>query len=296
MLLKESTRVFASSSTLPIHGAYSPVSGVTSSSSSPLPSLCWGNKQQLRAHGGHRSFTRCYASTSGPSHNRLPAGYTWPSSLHPSPYEVLALSKDARYNKAIFYQLVKVYHPDRNHMAADSSIPHSVRLERYRLVVAAHEILSDDAKRRAYDLYGAGWRGNRTMQNLYRESDRSWRNEPGNASRNATWEDWERWRHERNGEKPPQTTVFMSNELFVIVLCSFIVVGSFAQARRANTNMVNIVEMRDQKHAAISDEMKRRQNDKAPLNRHERVESFLRQRDSWNLVSSSVDRSSQSPP
>ncbi|KAI1346505.1 hypothetical protein F5Y01DRAFT_308264 [Xylaria sp. FL0043] len=288
MLLKESTRIFTSSSTLPVHGAYSPVSCITSSSpSSPSPCLDLGC---------NHAFTRCYASISGPSHNRLPAGYVWPASLYPTPYEVLAHPKDAQYNKALFYQLVKVYHPDRNHTTADSSIPHSVRLERYRLVVAAHEILSDNTKRRAYDLYGAGWRGNRTMQDLYREADRSWRNEPGNASRNATWEDWERWRHERNGEKPPQTPLFMSNELFVLVLCSFVVVGSFAQARQASTHTLNIVEMREQKHAAISDDLRRRQHEKAPLNRHERVESFLRQRDSWNLVSSSMDRSSQSPP
>ncbi|KAI8946054.1 hypothetical protein F4801DRAFT_593671 [Xylaria longipes] len=222
------------------------------------------------------------------------AGYTWPTSLYPTPYEVLAHPRDARYDKALFYELVKIYHPDRIQTAAHSSIPHSIRLERYRLVVAANEILSDSAKRRAYDLYGAGWNGNRTLQSLYREADRSWRNEPGNASRNATWEDWERWRHERDGEKQPQTPVFMSNELFVIVLCSFVVVGSFAQARRASASTLNVVEMRDQQHAAISNDMRLRQNEQAPLNRHERVESFLRQRDSWNLVSSR-DRGPESP-
>ncbi|TGJ83796.1 hypothetical protein E0Z10_g4947 [Xylaria hypoxylon] len=223
------------------------------------------------------------------------AGYAWPASLYPTPYEILAQPRHGRYNKALFYELVKIYHPDRNHTAADSSISHSVQLERYRLVVAANEILSDDAKRRAYDLYGAGWRGNRTLQSLYREADRSWRNEPGNASRNATWEDWERWRRERNGEKQPQTPVFMTNELFVIMLCSFVVAGSFAQVRRASSTTSNVVEMRDQKHAAISDDIRRQQDKKAPLGRHERVESFLRQRDSWNLASS-VDRNSESPP
>ncbi|KAI1363646.1 hypothetical protein F5Y08DRAFT_329237 [Xylaria arbuscula] len=225
-------------------------------------------------------FTCRYASTSGLSRSHpegTPPGYTWPTSVSPTPYEILAHTKDARYNKALFYQLVKIYHPDRHHHSADSSIPHSVRLERYRLVVAANEILSDGTKRRAYDLYGAGWNGNRTLQNIYREADRSWRNRPGNASRNATWEDWERWRHERNGEKPPQNQVFMSNELFVVVLCSFVLFGSFVQGRRANNHTSNIVELRKQKHAAISGDMKRRHDEQAPLNRHERVENFLRQ-------------------
>ncbi|KAI1121245.1 hypothetical protein F5Y10DRAFT_282644 [Nemania abortiva] len=289
MFFKESARIFSSRSHLLVPD--------TAPSRSCITSSCPCTSQRLRARRNHHAgltwhycpSTRCYASVSGDPRKHASsaaAGYSWPISLHPTPYEILAHPKHARYNKALFYELVKKYHPDRNHTAADSPIPHSVRLERYRLVVAANEILSDDAKRRAYDLYGAGWGGSRTMQSLYREADRSWRNEPGNPSRNATWEDWERWRRERNGEKKPQMPVFMSNELFVIVLCSFVIVGSFAQARRASTSTLNVVEMRDQKHAAISDDMRRRQNEQAPLSRHERVESFLRQRDSWNVVSS----------
>ncbi|KAI1159919.1 hypothetical protein F5B18DRAFT_547087 [Nemania serpens] len=272
-----------------------------------IASSCSSASQGLRARREHERMsglkwnhysTRCYASVSGPPPPKkafsAAAGYTWPISFHPTPYEVLAHSKNARYNKALFYELVKVYHPDKHQSAADSSIPHHVRLERYRLVVAAHEILSDNAKRRAYDLYGAGWNGNRTMQNIFRQADRSWRDEPGNASRNATWEDWERWRRERDGEQQAQTPVFMSNEIFVFVVCSFVVVGSFAQARRASTSTLSLIEMRDEKHAVISGDMRRRQYEKAPLSRHERVESFLRQRDSWNAVSVR-DSSPESP-
>ncbi|KAI0460632.1 hypothetical protein F5B21DRAFT_16742 [Xylaria acuta] len=304
MLLKESARILSSCANLPVSGTCSPSSCITSCScTSSRPRAHHGRhtsspKRAKLSSKWNRSSARCYASVSGHPPNKrsssAAAGYTWPTSLHPTPYEILAHSRDARYNKALFYELVKIYHPDRGETAAHSSIPHAIRLERYRLVVAANEILSDSAKRRAYDLYGAGWGGNRTLQSLYREADRSWRSEPGNASRNATWEDWERWRHERDGRKQPQTPVFMSNELFVIVLCSFVVVGSFAQARRASANALNVVEMRDRKHAAISSDIQRRQNEQAPLSRHERVESFLRQRDSWNLVSSR-DRSPESP-
>ncbi|KAI0437291.1 hypothetical protein F4803DRAFT_539425 [Xylaria telfairii] len=293
MLLKESARIFC-----PVPGTCSPASCVTSCSCirpHPRPRAPRGRhtgepKRDILSSKWNYSSARCYAFVSGRPPNKrsssAAADYTWPASLHPTPYEILAHPRSARYDKTLFYELVKIYHPDRSPTAAHSSIPHSIRLERYRLVVAANEILSDKAKRRAYDLYGAGWDGNRTMQSFSREAERAWRNEPGNASRNATWEDWERWRRERNGEKHPQATVFMSNELFVFVLCSFLVLGSFAQARRASANTLNIVDMRDQKHAAISDHMRLRQNEQAPLNRHERVESFLRQRDSWNLVSS----------
>lgn len=179
-----------------------------------------------------------------------------------------------------------MYHPDRTSAAANLSIPYAVRLERYRLVVAANEILSNDAKRRAYDLYGTGWNGKCAMEGLSREAYKSWRDQPGNASRNATWEDWERWRHERNGSKPPQSPVFMSNELFVFVLCLFVVMGSVAQGRRASTTTLTVVDLRDQKHAAISDSIRRQHEAKAPLSRRERVDSFVRQREGWNMVAS----------
>ncbi|KAI1171546.1 hypothetical protein F4777DRAFT_591155 [Nemania sp. FL0916] len=223
------------------------------------------------------------------------ANYTWPASRHPTPYEVLAHPKHARYNKALFYELVKIYHPDRNQMAGGSPVPHSVRLERYRLVVAANQILSDDAKRRAYDLCGAGWDGSPSMQNLHRESDRSWRNAPGNPSKNATWEDWESWRREKNSETPPQTPVYMSNELFVFVLCSFAIVGGLAHVRHARADGLNVVNMRDQKHAAITDEMRRRENEVALLSRHDRVENFLRQRDGWIIASSKTGNIKPTP-
>ncbi|KAI2624483.1 hypothetical protein GGS21DRAFT_322463 [Xylaria nigripes] len=291
MLLKESTRILSSCPNCAVWGISSPASCITSS--------CLGNKnshsprtrraQHIEITSSSKwncSYIRCYASVSDPQLTRpsgSAAGYTWPTAPNPTPYEVLAHSKDSQYNKALFYELVKVYHPDKNH-AADSSISQSVRLERYRLVVSANEILSNPGKRRAYDLYGAGWNGNRTLESLYREADRSWRNEPGNASMNATWEDWERWRQERNGERPPQAPVFVSNEVFVFILFFCMTIGGFAQIHRVDTSTMEIAELRDHKHAALSNDMRRRQSEQTNLNRHERVEKFLRERDSWNVL------------
>jgi len=303
MLVEKSARILlCPHSSAP--GVSTPISYITSSCSgnnqrkNPSPRLArnrsWpGNRVNLPVEHPwaviqHHS-TRCYASVSGPNHQQ-PSGstvnHTWPSWPNPTPYDIFSHSKGARYNKALFYELVKTYHPDRHHTATDPSISRAVRLERYRLVVAANEILSDPVKRRAYDLHGAGWGGNRSLKNLYRETDRSWRDEPGNASGNATWEDWDRWYRERDGEKQPEKGIFMSNELFVVVLCSFVVLGSLTQARRAHSSTANLVEIRDQKHAEISEDMRRRQIEKAPLNHDERVEMFLRHRDSWAPVSS----------
>ncbi len=180
-----------------------------------------------------------------------------------------------------------MYHPDRHHhLAPSDTLSHAVRLERYRLVVAANDILGDPTKRRAYDLYGSGWAGKLGIDNHNRELDRAWRRRPGNASMNATWEDWERWYQERDGEKKEQRPLYMSNELFVAVICVLAIVGSMGQARRASTHGLNIVEMHDQKHEAIDNVMRQRQGALARLDRHERVESFLRQREGWAIASS----------
>ena len=101
---------------------------------------------------------------------------------------------------------------------------------------------------------------------------------------NATWEDWERWYAERDGRVyAKQQPLYMSNGMFVVVLCLLVMVGSVGQARRASASTMTLVEAREQNHLAINDGIRRRQVDQATLNRHERVEHFLRQRDGWRL-------------
>ncbi|KAI1139415.1 hypothetical protein F5Y05DRAFT_346769 [Hypoxylon sp. FL0543] len=232
---------------------------------------------------------RLYATISdGPKKSAASSDkpHAWPSSPHPTPYEIFGQHKSAPYSKTKFYELVKIYHPDRHRHVHAHSLSHTARLERYRLVVAANQILSDPTRRRAYDLYGAGWGGVRSMENMNREVYRSWRNTPGNPSMNATWEDWERWYNERDGKKEQQRPVYVSNQLFASVLCIFVVIGSIGQARRAGTNTVNLVEMKDQHHAAISESMRKLRSEKAVLSRQERIESFLRDREGWAIASS----------
>ncbi|KAI0121789.1 hypothetical protein F4814DRAFT_406579 [Daldinia grandis] len=287
MIFKKST--FALCSSLPALLPLShPCCGITSSSCST--STRWPPCQE---HGHVSSRRRCYATASdGPEKSAASVNeHAWPESLHPTPYEIFDQQKNTPYSKTKFYELVKLYHPDRHHHMPAHRLSHSARLERYRLVVAANQILSDPSKRRAYDLYGAGWSGMRSMENLYRSTDRSWRDVPGNPSMNATWEDWEQWYNERDGKKAKQGPVYMSNQLFAAVLCIFVVIGSVGQARRANSNTTNFVEMREQSHGTISHDMRQRQTEQATLNRHERVESFLRQREGWALAATEIPRS-----
>ncbi|KAM5356783.1 hypothetical protein ACJ41O_003429 [Fusarium nematophilum] len=82
----------------------------------------------------------------------------WPRSPFPSPYEILGVRAGNPYDKETFRQLVKVYHPDLlGQNPAISNLSFATRLERYRLIIAANELLSDPKKRNMYDLHNVGW-------------------------------------------------------------------------------------------------------------------------------------------
>lgn len=203
----------------------------------------------------------------------------WPTTAKPTPYDIFHLKQGAAYNKARYFDLVKIYHPDRHHHNRHDGIPHLTKLERYRLVVAANDILSDPAKRRMYDLYGAGWAGESDMRRNYNDLDRSWRRQPGNASMNATWEDWEKWYDQRDGKK--QEPVYMSNGAFVGVIALFVMIGGWGQATRAGTHSLRLVEEQEKKHEAVSKALHLRHAENQGKTREERIQKFLKQREGW---------------
>ncbi|KAM7221272.1 hypothetical protein V8F06_003447 [Rhypophila decipiens] len=202
----------------------------------------------------------------------------WPLSPNPTPYEIFNLPKDSPYNKRRFYQLVMLYHPDRHHHTSHDGISHLTKLDRYRLVVSANHILSDPEKRRQYDIHGTGW-GTQDLRARYRSADRAWHQEAGNASMNATWEDWDRWYQERDGVK--QETVFMSNGLFATVLVFFVFIGLWGEVTRAGKRSAAILAAHDEQRAAISRQLRERQAHMTGLTKDDRVQRFLRQRDGW---------------
>jgi len=203
----------------------------------------------------------------------------WPTSANPTPYEILGLARDDPYSKARYFQLAKLYHPDRRQHTANDGIPHLTKLERYRLVVVANEILSNPQKKRMYDLYGIGWGKQTDSQTRHREADRAWRQEPGNPSMNATWEDWERWHQKRDGTGEKQEQVFTTNIGFMAIISAFLIVGTWSQMTRAGTNSTTFLEMQDQQHAVLSKELRERRSQRIALDREGRVENFLRQRE-----------------
>ncbi|PQE14435.1 hypothetical protein CJF30_00007014 [Rutstroemia sp. NJR-2017a BBW] len=198
--------------------------------------------------------------------------------------------KGSPYSKRRFYELVKLYHPDRyDHESAGDGLSYETKLSRYRLIIAANDILSDPVKRGAYDRYGAGWNG---LPEILDPRDRShpsaawgnqtkygWPGGPGDPSRNATWEDWERWyQRDAKGAQEPQ---FVSNTAFVLIIVIFAALGGIGQATRVENYSLTFLEQRDALHSKMSRELnqRRRETTTGFGSREERINSFLRQRD-----------------
>jgi curved DNA-binding protein CbpA len=207
----------------------------------------------------------------------------------PTPYQIFNQKKGSPYSKKRFYELVKLYHPDRHDFGPTyDGLSYAIKLERYRLVVAANDILSDPVKRGAYDCYGAGWNGQPDVVSPRDSSDhtsewggRGWGGGPRGPSQNATWEDWEKWYQKEAGG--PQEPRFTSNGAFVGLILTFAVLGGIGQATRAGSYGASFVEQRDALHGNISKDLVRRRREtmNAYNSREERIENFLRQRDPY---------------
>lgn len=198
------------------------------------------------------------------------------------------MTRNETYTKTRFYNLVKLYHPDRGSLGTVcNTIPHHVRLERYRLIVAAHNILSDPSKRSAYDRLGMGWQGRPEMKSSTTSSgsagpfSHNWQDTSDPIWNNATWEDWERFHARRSSTSPEdQQPVFLSNTMFLGLVFVIIFCGSAMNYGRAHNNGQYFVEQRDIVHDRAAKELRRVKVEKQTMgNRDDRVEWFTRHRD-----------------
>lgn len=201
---------------------------------------------------------------------------SWPSSSSFTPYDVIGQSRSAPYSKQRFYELVKIYHPDRpcNGHPLCKDITPEVRLQRYRIVVTAHEILSDPNRRAAYDQTGSGW--------AFNPVERHRRGPAGSADSdpifsNATWEDWERW-YARNGRR--QETV-VDQRTFVTFVVLLFFMGAALQTSwitRVNTGYED--RLRDINEQSVRFLNERRENTVNQMAGSEaKVQHFLIRRD-----------------
>ncbi|KAH4077330.1 hypothetical protein HBH98_195640 [Parastagonospora nodorum] len=231
---------------------------------------------------------RCYAHHADlpPHHPQDPELLQWPEAVKPhrtpTPYQILKCRQGELYTKQRFYALVKLYHPDRCQASPIAHLPLHVRLERYRMLVAAHDILSDMEKRKAYDTWGHGWAGHhRTPSSPARQEwdfdRRRWATDPRS---NATWEDWERWRHDNEGAPDPDgRTIQLSNFAFMSLIFAFISIGGVVQGTRFSTFNSSVIERRDQIHREASTTLQRSHNATMGGDRDERIRTFLDHRE-----------------
>ncbi|KGO36621.1 Heat shock protein DnaJ, N-terminal [Penicillium expansum] len=159
--------------------------------------------------------SRSYATAAQFPHQN----YSWPSNASFTPYDVLNLPRSATYSKRNYYDLVKIYHPDR--ALKDHPLFHQLtaetRLQRYRIVVDAHELLSDPIKRAAYDRNGTGWAHTVLDTTMARDTHGP------NIYSNATWEDWEDWHNRHQG---PQQHIVEQRTFFRLVILLVLFAGA----------------------------------------------------------------------
>lgn len=216
----------------------------------------------------------------------------------PSPYEIFDMHKTGAYGKHTkikYYELVKIYHPDRNGVSCEG-LSQPERLERYRLIVLAHEILSDPSKRNAYDAYGAGWgarqhsatrhsRGYSSTTGQKYGQGAGFDNSPFG---NATWEDWERWYRRNNANTGPQKQgqayagTYVSPNAFATFVIIAAILSGVLQATRANTLTGNMAEQQlayTQETSRFMTQRAANQFDDHQLDSSGRVKAFLEKRD-----------------
>jgi len=156
-------------------------------------------------------------------------------------------------------------------------------MERYRLVVSAHEILSDPTRRSAYDASGAGWNGRpehgapEYQWGQYKETRWSGFDTNDSPFRNATWEDWEKWYIR---DKVKQKPVYFSNGGFLMLVITVVFLGGFGQSIRVG-DYSNVFQRQVEKaHDDASKTLRRRKTKSTEFgNKDERLQCFLSSRD-----------------
>ncbi|KAJ5804554.1 uncharacterized protein N7518_000857 [Penicillium psychrosexuale] len=233
----------------------------------PLPRFKTRISPSYRLQAPYKS--RNYATATEFPHQN----YSWPSNPSFTPYDVLNLPRTGKYSKRNYYDLVKIYHPDRplhdhplfNQLTAES------RLQRYRIVVDAHDLLSDPIKRAAYDRNGTGW----IHAGLDTTMDRN--SHGPNIYANATWEDWEDWHNRHQG---PQQHVVDQRTFSRLVILLVLFAGALQASWISQMNSGYTDRLREVNEKSARVLRDRRDSTVKQMNSNDaRVQGFLIRRD-----------------
>lgn len=270
----------------------------SSTSSTPSPK----STRPRTCHHGKRRRYATIAGDCGEHHNEHveQEQRPWPAApkgqIHPTPYQIFSMKHNASYSKTRFYELVKLYHPDRSN-GPHTDMPRAVRMERYRLIVAANTILSDPLKRSAYDRFGAGWNGRAELGGQHEQQSGdgkagpfspNWSSPGDPIWQNATWEDWEKFYAKRareqgggpaDGVDREQSPYYMPHSHFLLLVAFLALIGSTANYTRAESAGSYFVAQRDLVHDRSAKDLRRARQEAAGGSRDERIQWFLRNRE-----------------
>lgn len=261
---------------------------------------------------GKSHHRKSYATVASSNHPHNAEVWSWPKcaekNIMPTPYQILHLKKGDKYTKRRFYELVKLYHPDRAVSGGGSEIVCTIsrtqKLERFRLIVQANDILSDTSRRHAYDRCGAGWNGmpGAKSQMSDRESGSAWGSDgkgggayawtgfsdnSDSAAHNATWEDWEQWYQRQDAKRAeypfsaaqgPQIPNYLSNFAVVSLIVVFGALGAIGEITHAKNFSMGLLDQRDQVHTEANQKLAKTRletREKSGSGRDERVQSFI---------------------
>lgn len=223
----------------------------------------------------HTAAAAAAAAVSKPAASHLP----WPAHPFPTPYEIFHLDQaaSAAQVKRRYYELVKIYHPDR------LSSPTATENERFHKIVAANDLLCDKSKRSAFDTYGIGWQwaGTDRHTRVYAGQMSGSRFNQYNRHRRADHAETEAWDNFYTGNKTradARETTYTSNTNFVGFLVFLIAVGAVVQAARLGKASADINERADKQHFATARDLAESRRLAKDLGRDERRRLFLAHR------------------
>lgn len=205
----------------------------------------------------------------------------WPKSQFPTPYEIIRVPPSASQAeiKKAYYELVKVYHPDK--LPRDVKPTHEHR-ERFHKIVAANDLLCDKARRSAFDQFGAGWQWGGSSgghSKVYAGQMSGSRFDRYNRSRRANHAETDAWDafytgNKTSGEKPRYT----SNSHFIVFVVIFSAIGTLIQAVRLGKASAEINERADKNHFNTARDLAESRRLAKNLNKEERRKLFLAHR------------------
>lgn len=201
----------------------------------------------------------------------------WPATQFPTPYEIFHIQHSASNAeiKRRYYELVKIYHPDR------IQNPTALENERFHKIVAANDLLCDKSRRSAFDKYGIGWQwaGSGRHSKVYAGQMRGSRFDQYNRSRRADHQETAQWDHFYTGNKAEDgDTRYMSNTNFIGFIVFLSTIGAVIQAARLGKASVEINERADRQHFNTARDLAESRRLARDLGKDERRRLFLAHR------------------